>query len=29
MAKLKKSAIIDSGREWIAIIDRDALDDLT
>ncbi len=28
MAKMKKTGIINSGREWVAILDRDALEDL-
>lgn len=28
MAKMKKAGIINSGREWVAILDRDALEDL-
>lgn len=28
MSKMKKSGLIDSGREWVAILDHDGLDDL-
>lgn len=28
MSKMKKSGILDSGREWVAIVNHDALDDL-